>query len=156
MQSENTLPSLPASTSRLTRERYPEITFKEFASLMAKRGRSVDDLVDLFRGKLEDTRSFFERVLACQWRNPETGRFDARGDVVIPFESVIAFYLQELGYWNASKAEETARAEKRKRGPVSAERREALRLQLAKARALKVRESQKSAISTRENIEEVY
>jgi hypothetical protein len=33
-----------------------EITFREFAELMAKRRRTVDDLVDLFRGKLDDSR----------------------------------------------------------------------------------------------------
>ena len=50
-----------------------EITFKEFSKLMARRKRGVEDLVDLFRGKLDDSRSFFERVMSCQCRNPETG-----------------------------------------------------------------------------------
>jgi hypothetical protein len=38
---------------------------------MAKRKRTVDDLVDIFRGKLDDSRNFFERVMSCQWRNPD-------------------------------------------------------------------------------------
>ena len=52
-----------------------EVTFKDFQKLMLKRRRTVDDLVDIFRGKLDDSRSFFERVMSCQWRNPDTGRF---------------------------------------------------------------------------------
>ena len=80
-----------------------EITFKDFSKLMAKRRRGVDDLVDLFRGKLEDSRGFFERVMSCQWRNPDTGRYEDRGDVVIPYRSVIDFYLQEEHYLEDSK-----------------------------------------------------
>jgi hypothetical protein len=60
-----------------------EVTFRDFQKLMSKRRRTVNDLVDIFRGKLEDSRSFFERVMACQWRNPETGRYEDRSDVMI-------------------------------------------------------------------------
>jgi hypothetical protein len=80
-----------------------EVTFRDFQKLMAKRRRTVDDLVDIFRGKLDDSRSFFERVIFCQWRNPDTGRFEDRGDVVIPYKSVIEFYLKELHYLEDSK-----------------------------------------------------
>lgn len=80
-----------------------EITFKEFSKLMARRKRSVDDLVDLFRGKLDDSRSFFERVMSCQWRNPDTGRYEYRSDVVIPYRSVIDFYVKEAHYLQDSK-----------------------------------------------------
>jgi hypothetical protein len=56
-----------------------EITVKDFEKLMLKRKRTVDDLVDMFRGKLDlsgnsemgandNSRSFFERVMSCQWR----------------------------------------------------------------------------------------
>ena len=76
----------------------PEVTFKDFQRLMLKRKRSVDDLVDIFRGKIEDSRGFFERVLSCQWRNSETGRYEDRGEVVIPYRSVIEFYLKEWAY----------------------------------------------------------
>ena len=76
----------------------PEVTFKDFQKLMAKRRRTVDDLVDIFRGKLDDSRNFFGRVMSCQWRNPDTARFEDRGDVVIPYKSVIDFYLKEQMY----------------------------------------------------------
>jgi hypothetical protein len=80
-----------------------EVTFKDFQKLMAKRRRTVDDLVDIFRGKLDDSRSFFERVMSCQWRNPDTGRFEDRSAVVIPYKSVIEFYLKEQHYLEDSK-----------------------------------------------------
>ncbi len=80
-----------------------EVTFRDFQKLMTKRRRSVDDLVDIFRGKLDDSRSFFERVMSCQSRNPETGRFEDRSDVVIPYKSVIEFYLKERHYLEDSK-----------------------------------------------------
>jgi hypothetical protein len=79
------------------------VTFRDFQKLMAKRRRTVDDLVDIFRGKLEENRSFFERVMSCQWRNPETGRFEDRSDAVIPYKSVIEFYLKEQHYLEDSK-----------------------------------------------------
>jgi hypothetical protein len=80
-----------------------EVTLKDVQKLMAKRRRTVDDLVDIFRGKLDDSRSFFERVMSCQWRNPDTGRFEDRSDVVIPYKSVIEFYLKERHYLEDSK-----------------------------------------------------
>jgi hypothetical protein len=79
--------------------------------------RTVDDLVDLFRGKIEDPREFFERVMSC--KSKLNGRYEDRTDVVIPYRSVIEFYQGELGYQKASEAEEAALAEKRKRRPVS-------------------------------------
>jgi hypothetical protein len=33
-----------------------EVAFKEFQKLMLERRRTVDDLVDIFRGKLDDSR----------------------------------------------------------------------------------------------------
>jgi Phage integrase family len=135
---------------------------------MIKRKRGVDDLVDIFRGKLDDSRSFFERVMSCQWRNPDTGRIEDRGDVVIPYRSVIEFYLKETEYLKDTEREQEKAVLKRKRGPVSEERRQALRGQLEKARAAKgkghwyhtsahrkVSGHQKSAQATREIIEEV-
>ena len=80
-----------------------EVTFRDFQKLMLKRKRSVDDLVDIFRGKLDDSRNFFDRVMSCQWRNPDTGRFEDRSDVVIPYKSVIEFYLKEQQYLEDSK-----------------------------------------------------
>jgi|SRR6266542_5959064 hypothetical protein len=133
---------------------FPEITFKEFSTLIGKRKLTVDDLVDSFRGKIEEPRDFFERVMSC--RVKIDGRYEDRTDVVIPYRSVIDFHQRELGYLKASEAEEAARGEKRKRGPVSAERKEVLRRNLEKARAAKLRDSQKSPPSTHEIIEEVY
>ena len=80
-----------------------EVTFKDFQKLMLKRRRTVDDLVDIFHGKLDENRSFFERVMSCQWRNPDTGRYEDRGDVVIPYRSVLEFYQKELHYLEDSK-----------------------------------------------------
>jgi hypothetical protein len=130
---------------------YPEITFKDFQKLMVKRRRSVDDLVDIFRGKLDDSRAFFDRVMSCRSRNP----YIDRSDVVIPYRSVIEFYLKETQYLKDTEQEQERLALKRKRGPVSDERRETLRRHLEKARAAKVRGGQKSTPGTREIIEEV-
>jgi hypothetical protein len=79
------------------------VTFRDFQKLMLKRKRSVDDLVDIFYGQLDENRSFFERVMSCQWRNPDTGRLEDRGDVIIPYRSVLKFYFEELHYLEDSK-----------------------------------------------------
>jgi hypothetical protein len=120
-----------------------EITFRDFQRLMAKRRRTVDDLVDIFRGKLDDSRNFFERVMSCQWRNPDIGRYEDRSDVVIPYRSVIEFYLKETQYLKDTEQEQERLALKRKRGPVSEERRQTLVRNLEKARAGKSRDVQK-------------
>ncbi len=75
-----------------------EITYKDFKALMERRNHDADELVDLFRGKIEEPRQFFDRVMSCHWRNPRTGRYEDRSDVVIPYRSVIAFYQQEVHY----------------------------------------------------------
>jgi hypothetical protein len=106
-----------------------EVTFKDFQRLMIKRKRNVDDLVDIFRGRLEDTRDFFERVMTCRYHG------DDRGDVVIPYRSVIEFYLKETQYLKDSEAEQERLALKRKRGPVSEEQRQTLIRNLEKANA---------------------
>lgn len=80
------------------------ITFRDFSRLMQKRRRTADDLVDQFRGKLDDSRGFFERALECRWYNVETRRYEDRGDTVIPYKSVIEFYLKEQHYLEDSKA----------------------------------------------------
>jgi Arc/MetJ-type ribon-helix-helix transcriptional regulator len=114
-----------------------EITFRDFQKLILKRKRTVDDLVDIFRGKLDDSRGFFERVMSCQCRNPDTGRYEDRSDVVIPYRSVIEFYLKETQYLKDTEQEQERLALKRKRGPVSEERRQALIRNLERARAAK-------------------
>ena len=55
-----------------------EITFRDFRELMERRSHDVDGLVDLFRGKIEDPREFFERVMSCRYHGED------RSDVVIP------------------------------------------------------------------------
>jgi hypothetical protein len=113
------------------------VTFRDFQKLMTKRRRSVDDLVDIFRGQLHDSRSFFDRVMSCQWRNPNTGRFGDRGDMVIPYRSVLEFYFREIQYLKDSEQEQERLAQKRKHGPVSEEHKQALIKNLEKARAAK-------------------
>jgi hypothetical protein len=44
----------------------------------ANRWRSVDDLVDILRGKIDDPREFFERAMTCRWH------YEDRSDVVRP------------------------------------------------------------------------
>ena len=83
-----------------------EITYKNFSRLAKKRGWTVEMLVELFKGKTgiedrsdkhqEPLASYFERVLSCQWLNPETRRMEDRSNVVIAYRSIIEFYLKEL------------------------------------------------------------
>lgn len=63
-----------------------EVRFMDFANLMRKRHYTVDDLVELFHGKIEDNRAFFTRVMA---RN----QIDAQ--IVIPYRSVLDFFFKE-------------------------------------------------------------
>jgi len=108
-----------------------EVTFKEFQQLMIGRKRTVDDLVDLFRGKIDDPREFFERVMSCKWKHQD------RSEVVIPYRSVLQFYAKEKEYLMDSEQEKEKAALKRKRGPLSPERRRELVERLAKGRAAK-------------------
>jgi Arc/MetJ-type ribon-helix-helix transcriptional regulator len=75
--------------------------------------------------------------MSCQWRNPDTGRFEDRSDVVIPYRSVIEFYLKETRYLMDSEEERERLAMRRKRGPVNEQHRKALIKNLEKARATK-------------------
>ena len=63
---------------------HPEITFNKFKRLAVKRRYSLDDLVEMFHGKLEENRAFFERMFS--------GRY---ADVVIPYRSVVEFFQRE-------------------------------------------------------------
>ena len=82
-----------------------EVTFRDFRQVMEKRNRTSDDLVDLFRGKLDDSREFFDRVMTGQSYNPETRRKEDRSWVVIPYRSVLEFYFKELAYMKDSEQE---------------------------------------------------
>jgi len=73
-----------------------EVTFKDFAMLAMKRGHTSASLAELFRGKVEDPRELFERVMSCRYKGED------RSEVVIPYRSVIEFYRQELHYFQDS------------------------------------------------------
>ena len=75
--------------------------------------------------------------MSCQWRNPDTGRFEDRGDVVIPYRSVLEFYFKETQYLKDSEEEQERLAIKRKRGPANEQHKQALIKNLEKARAAK-------------------
>ena len=115
----------------------PEITFKEFRDLAIKRHRSVDDLVGLFRGKIDEPREFFERVMSCKYRHED------RSSVVIPFRSAIDFYLQEKAYVKDLEEDQRKQAEKRKRGPVDEATRQRLAENLRKARLARTTKAEK-------------
>jgi hypothetical protein len=93
--------------------------------------------------------------MSCQWRNPNTGRFEDRGDVVIPYKSVIEFYLKETEYFRDSEEQQRRVVLKRKRGPISEQRRNVLIKQLEKARVAKSRDRAKTGVSTIDFIEKV-
>lgn len=69
-----------------------EVTLREFAQLAKRRGHTVDSLTDLFRGKIEDPREFFERVMSCRYKGED------RSNVVIPYRSVIDVYRQDCHF----------------------------------------------------------
>jgi len=64
-----------------------EVSFGDFAALARRRGWTVDFLTDHFRNRIEDPRDFFKRVMQGQY-----------AAVVIPYNSVLAFYGSELGF----------------------------------------------------------
>jgi hypothetical protein len=73
-----------------------EVTFKDFAALAKKRGHTAESLADRFRGKIENASEFFERVMTCRSHGED------RSGVVVPYRSVIEFYLEELHYFGDS------------------------------------------------------
>ena len=73
-----------------------EVTFKDFAAVAKRRGHTPESLADLFRGKIEDPREFFERVMSCKFKHED------RSAVVIPYKSVIEFYRQECHFFTDS------------------------------------------------------
>ena len=66
-----------------------EVTFKDFSNLAKRRGHTPESLAPLFRGKIEEPREFFERVISCRRRGEDLS------DTVIPYRSVIEFYRKE-------------------------------------------------------------
>jgi hypothetical protein len=71
-------------------ETMDKVTFRGFSQVAKRRGHTPDSLAEMFRGRIEDPREFFERVMSCKWRG------DDRSDVVVPYRSVIEFYNAEL------------------------------------------------------------
>jgi hypothetical protein len=63
--------------------------------------------------------------MSCQWRKSDTGRYEDCSDVVIPYRSLIEFYRKEQAYLRETEQEEVQQAEKRKRGAMSEERKQA-------------------------------
>lgn len=66
------------------------VTYADFAKLALRRGWTAAFLGEHFRGRIEEPRAFFERVLACS----SNGK-DLSGSL-IPFRSVLQFYQIEL------------------------------------------------------------
>jgi hypothetical protein len=48
-----------------------EVTFNDFAKLAKRRGHNPESLAELFRGKIEDAREFFERVMAGRFKHED-------------------------------------------------------------------------------------
>lgn len=66
------------------------VTFRDFAKLVRRRGWTAASLAERFRGKIEGSREFFERVLRS-----DSGPADRSGGI-IPYRSVIEFYRKKL------------------------------------------------------------
>ncbi len=64
-----------------------EVTFGDFAALSRRRGWTLPFLSERFRGTIEQPAELFGRVLQGQY-----------AAVAIPFDSVLAFYRQELAF----------------------------------------------------------
>jgi hypothetical protein len=77
---------------------YGEVTFKDFAAVAKRRGHTAESLAERFRGKIDNPAEFFERVMACRYKNED------RSDVQIPYKSVIEFHQSEVHYFGESHA----------------------------------------------------
>ena len=99
-----------------------EVTYKDFSRLATELGWTQEMLVERFREKIDRPAEYFERVLSCRWKNPDTGKYEDRSSVVIPYRSVLQFYISELKAWQERTGSEN---------PIS----EAHKQQLAAARA---------------------
>jgi len=65
-----------------------EVTFSDFAKFAKRRGHNPESLAELFQGKIEDPREFFERVMAGKFKHEDPTA------VVIPYRSVINWHRQ--------------------------------------------------------------
>ncbi len=69
------------------------VTFRDFRHVATKRRRTVDELVDIFHGQLDENRPFFERVMTCRSKGKED-----LSKVVIPYKSVLEYYFKEKSH----------------------------------------------------------
>jgi hypothetical protein len=74
---------------------------------------------------------------------------------VIPYKSVIEFYLKETQYLKDSAEEREKLALRRRRGPVTEQRKQVLIEQLERARAAKSTECRKLGVPSVDFIEKV-
>ena len=79
-----------------------EVTFKDFSNVARRRGHSPESLAALFRGKIDEPREFFERVMSCKYKGED------RSDVLIPYRSAIDFCRKEENYFTDSNAPHSA------------------------------------------------
>jgi len=70
-----------------------EITFRDFSNVARRRGHTPESLAAKFRGKIDEPREFFERVMSCKHKGED------RSQALIPYRSVIDFYRQEENYF---------------------------------------------------------
>ena len=83
--------SLGGEKTRRRRGMMREITFGDFAKLASKRGLTAECLAERFANKIERASEFFHRLFQGQ-----------HASVVIPYRSVVAFFLSELQCHQAS------------------------------------------------------
>lgn len=62
------------------------VTFGQFSKAAARHGWSLEFLVKMFRGKIDDPRELFERIF---------DRHGRHAAMLIPYASVLAFYWRE-------------------------------------------------------------
>ena len=67
------------------------VTYADFAKLARRRGWTAAWLAEHFKGRIEQPREFFERVLKAG-----SGSED-RGATLIPYRSVLELYRKEMG-----------------------------------------------------------
>lgn len=77
-----------------------EVSFKDFSELARRRGWSVEFLAERFRRRIEEPVDLFTRILTSKYKN------EYRGDVLIPFRSILELYGQEIGFHQQEQGRE--------------------------------------------------
>ena len=84
------------------------VTYEDFAKLARRLAWTAAWLAERFKGKIEQPREFFERVL-------KTGPgSENRGATAIPYRSVVDFYQRELAQGTAADGRRTCKCGCRK------------------------------------------